>query len=80
MLTLNDGTRVDLDEGKAGRLAGQGTVSITKSANGVLTYNFIDQGKSTKNNSGLMNEISTPNGNLRFYSLNRFVAVAGLMF
>jgi len=62
VLTLNDGTRIDLDQRKAGQLAGQGTVSITKSANGMLTYKFIDQGKSAKNNSGLMNEISTPNG------------------
>ena len=52
VLTLNDGTHIDLDERKAGKLAGQGTVSITKSANGLLTYNFIGQDKSNKNNSG----------------------------
>lgn len=62
VLTLNDGTRIDLDQRKAGKLAGQGTISITKSAKGLLTYKFLNLGKSNQDNPGLMNEISTPNG------------------
>jgi transmembrane sensor len=62
VLTLNDGTRIDLDQRKTGKLAGQGTVSITKGANGLLTYHFSGPGESRPDNTGLMNEISTPNG------------------
>jgi len=61
MLTLADGTKIELTEAKIGELANDGTVSIRKTANGQLTY---DLSNLADDNSGMIkyNTIETPRG------------------
>ena len=65
ILTLSDGTRIDLNNAKVGSLAQQGGIRIRKTDDGRLIYNFTDK------NLGLsgFNTVSTPNGGQHQISL-----------
>lgn len=58
-LTLGNGQQIVLDAAKAGTLAQQAGVTISKNANGQLVYTIADAGSNT---SGAYNTISTPKG------------------
>ncbi|WP_316817674.1 FecR family protein [Pedobacter nyackensis] len=60
MLTLADGTKVTLDDTDTGKIANQGAVRITKTANGRLEYNITNS--SVKLNANKFNMIETPKG------------------
>ncbi len=59
-LTLANGQQIALDAAKAGVLAQQAGVAISKNANGQLVYVISDN--NAKMGVGMMNTITTPNG------------------
>lgn len=64
ILTLADGSRIELDESKNGILVNQGSFNVRKNADGVIAYIFNAQDKSSKNPTSLpiYNTIETPVG------------------
>lgn len=70
ILTLADGTRIQLDESRNGMLINQGSIKVHKNSGGVIEYTF---NKENKNSSGgvessIYNTIETPVGGK--YQLN----------
>ncbi|SHE74063.1 FecR family protein [Pedobacter caeni] len=61
VLTLADGTRIALDEVSNGKIANQSGISITKAADGQLSYT-IKEGQDQQNETSQINTISTPKG------------------
>jgi ferric-dicitrate binding protein FerR (iron transport regulator) len=61
MLTLANGQTIMLDSVQIGELAGQGNSRITKADSGLLTYNSITAGHSTRTNIQY-NTLSVPKG------------------
>lgn len=61
-LTLADGTSIILTDATNGKLAEQSGVSITKTKDGQLVYQFTDANNGTKSGSTQFNTISTPKG------------------
>jgi transmembrane sensor len=56
VLTLGDGTQINLDSSAFGRVADQGNVKISKQANGQLVYSVLNE----KPNAPAFNTLSTP--------------------
>ncbi|MBB2146801.1 DUF4974 domain-containing protein [Pedobacter sp. LMG 31464] len=65
ILTLADGSKIDLTDAMAGGLAQQGGVKISKTADGQLIYEFAEAAKGTTG----FNTVSTPNGGQHQISL-----------
>jgi transmembrane sensor len=61
-LTLADGTIINLDSATNGELAQQTGIKITKTADGQLIYNIVDDQKSAVQAETAYNTITTPRG------------------
>ncbi|MGM9478293.1 FecR domain-containing protein [Pedobacter sp. GSP4] len=61
VLTLADGSVIDLDSAKNGQIANQNGIIVRKAANGQIEYIIQDQGSSA-NQAASVNLISTPRG------------------
>jgi transmembrane sensor len=61
-LTLADGTIINLDNATNGELAEQTGIKITKTADGQLIYNIVDDQKNAAQTETAYNTITTPRG------------------
>ncbi|MEQ7798923.1 FecR domain-containing protein [Pedobacter sp. ASV1-7] len=61
-LTLADGTVINLDNATNGELAQQTGIKITKTADGQLIYDIVDDKKNTASTETAYNTITTPRG------------------
>ncbi|MCJ0742589.1 FecR family protein [Pedobacter montanisoli] len=63
-LTLSDGTKIDLDDVSAGKIASKAGISIIKIADGQLVYTVTGRQDNTKDRNYIpeINTISTPRG------------------
>jgi transmembrane sensor len=61
-LTLANGQQINLDNAKAGTLAKQGGVTVSKNQNGQIVYNVSSGDSVSSQSSTTYNTISTPNG------------------
>jgi ferric-dicitrate binding protein FerR (iron transport regulator) len=62
ILTLGNGKRIVLNDAKAGRLAVQGNVTVTKAADGRVIYNATGQTSAMVTGEVAHNTITTPKG------------------
>lgn len=62
ILTLADGSKISLTDAGKGTLAREQGVSVTKSADGQITYNIEQAGNAADNAQDAFNTIATPRG------------------
>lgn len=62
VLTLSDGSKIDLDDAKNGNLAVQGNIVINKTTDGKIYYDTSGVASSETENKTLYNTLTTPKG------------------
>lgn len=62
VLTMADGSVVELNDVKNGKLVSHQGISINKTSDGVLVYQFDKSGSNSSQNEHLINTVTTPRG------------------